>query len=117
MTHLIYLDPLLFQPGDRMSLEEFLQRWEQMPDLKLAELIDGVVYMPSPVSPLHGRRDNIFELILTLYALRTPCCECLPSGTGRMRDVAPHPDLGSYVYPDDAGRGERNRRFARAPPE
>jgi hypothetical protein len=26
------------------------RRWEAMPDLKNAELLDGIVYMPSPIS-------------------------------------------------------------------
>ena len=37
-----------------MSGEEFLRRWEAMPDLKHAELIDGIVHMPSPVSFKHS---------------------------------------------------------------
>jgi hypothetical protein len=39
---------MLLAPGDRMDLKQFLDRWEQEPGLKFAELIDGVVYMPSP---------------------------------------------------------------------
>lgn len=54
MTHLVHLTPLLFNSGDRMTREDFLARWEQMPEVKFAELIDGVVYMPSPVSHLHS---------------------------------------------------------------
>ncbi len=40
-------------PGQRMSREEFLRRWEQLPHLKYAELIGGVVYTPSPLSLPH----------------------------------------------------------------
>ena len=35
--------------GDRLTRDEFERRYEAMPDLKKAELIEGVVYMPSPV--------------------------------------------------------------------
>jgi hypothetical protein len=35
-----------------MDPDEFLSRWERMPDVKFAEFIDGVVYMPSPVTRL-----------------------------------------------------------------
>ena len=31
--------------GDRMSRNEFLGRWEQIPEIKRAELIDGMVYL------------------------------------------------------------------------
>ena len=44
--------PVLLPPlhdGDRLTSDEFIRRWEAMPDLKHAELIDGIVQMPSPV--------------------------------------------------------------------
>ncbi len=48
------------QNGDRMTREEFLRRWEQLPDLKNAELIDGVVYLASPVSFRHASYESLF---------------------------------------------------------
>ena len=38
------------QPGDHLTVEEFERRYQAMPYLKKAELIEGVVYMPSPVT-------------------------------------------------------------------
>ena len=38
------------QNGDRLTRAEFERRYEAMPHVKKAELIEGVVYMPSPVS-------------------------------------------------------------------
>ena len=35
--------------GDHLTREEFERRYSAMPELKRAELIEGVVYMPSPV--------------------------------------------------------------------
>jgi hypothetical protein len=43
--------------GQRLTREEFLRRWEAMPELKFAELINGVVYMPSPQTSDHGRTE------------------------------------------------------------
>ena len=46
-------DPSLIpplQPGDHLTREEFERRYDATPGLKKAELIDGVVYMPPPVS-------------------------------------------------------------------
>ena len=37
------------EQGDHLTRDEFERRYEAMPDLKKAELIEGVVYMPSPV--------------------------------------------------------------------
>jgi Uma2 family endonuclease len=48
--------PISLEPGDCMTREEFHRRYLARPDIKKAELIDGVVYMPSPVrGPQHGR--------------------------------------------------------------
>jgi Uma2 family endonuclease len=59
--------------GDRLSREEFERRFEAMPELKKAELIEGVVYVPSPV---RIRRHGIphFNLIgwLAAYQVVTP---------------------------------------------
>ncbi len=44
--------------GDFLSRDEFLRRWEAMPHVKRAELIRGVVYMPSPVSMDHGDAES-----------------------------------------------------------
>src|SRR5438270_3911413 len=35
--------------GDRLTRDEFERRYDAMPRLKKAELIEGVVHMPSPV--------------------------------------------------------------------
>src|SRR5437763_10335054 len=35
--------------GDRLTREEFERRFDAMPGLKKAELIEGIVYMGSPV--------------------------------------------------------------------
>ncbi len=38
------------QDGDRLTRAEFERRYEAMPELKKAELIEGVVHMGSPVT-------------------------------------------------------------------
>ena len=35
--------------GDRLTRSDFEQRYDAMPHVKKAELIEGIVYMPSPV--------------------------------------------------------------------
>src|SRR5437762_1823862 len=39
--------------GDRLTRDEFERRYDAMPHLKKAELIEGVVYVPSPVRQRH----------------------------------------------------------------
>jgi hypothetical protein len=48
--------------GDRLTRREFERRYNAMPDVKKAELIEGVVYMPSPT------RANICLLRPTVMA-------------------------------------------------
>jgi len=39
----------LLESGDRLTRAEFHRRYCDRPDLKKAELVEGVVYVPSPV--------------------------------------------------------------------
>lgn len=39
----------LLRGGEILTRDEFERRYDAMPDLKKAELIGGVVHMPSPV--------------------------------------------------------------------
>ena len=51
-------EPLL-EPGDRLSRREFERRYERMPNVKKAELIEGTVYMPSHLrAKSHGEPHN-----------------------------------------------------------
>lgn len=60
-------------PGDHLTREEFHRRYSARPDIKKAELINGVVYVPSPVrSRFHGRPHGLVVTWLGVYASRTP---------------------------------------------
>ena len=69
------------QNGDRLHTREFLRRYDRMPLAKKAELIEGVVYMGSPVSIRHARPDSIIITWLGTYAAHTPGTEALPNVT------------------------------------
>jgi hypothetical protein len=46
----------LVEPGDRLTGAEFERRYQRMPNLKKAQLIEGTVYLPSPVrARRHGK--------------------------------------------------------------
>ena len=79
--------------GDRLTRDEFMQRWEAMPDLKYAELLDGVVHMASPVSLPHNLLVPRIAWWLIQYADATRGCEVGSDGTWLMgTDTAPQPD-------------------------
>ena len=80
--------------GDRLTGVEFERRYEAMPDLKKAELIDGVVYVGSPVSDDHGSPH--FDMIgwLVFYRMATPGVKGSDNGTVRLdQDNRPQPDI------------------------
>src|SRR3954469_22628621 len=77
--------------GDRLTRDEFERRYDAMPHLKKAELIEGVVFMPSPVRhDKHGRQH--FRLVAWLgnYEAMTPGIEGSDNATARL-DVINEP--------------------------
>lgn len=59
--------------GDHLSRAEFERRYQLHPEIKKAELIEGVVYMPSPVAfTQHGEPHAWLVGWLALYAAATP---------------------------------------------
>jgi Uma2 family endonuclease len=102
VTPLVPLPGLI--TGERMDLEEFLRRWEELPDLKNAELIDEVVYVPSPVSREHGSLDVRIHWWLTHYADATPGCEGGSNSTWLMLGSAAQPDAYLRILPSHGGQ-------------
>jgi Uma2 family endonuclease len=91
--------------GDRLSRAEFERRYAAMPGVKKAELIEGVVYMPSPVSDDHSGAH--FDLItwLGLYRLATPGVVGGDNGTLRLDlDNEPQPDAFLRILASHGGQ-------------
>lgn len=86
--------PPPLREGEHLTREEFIRRWEAMPDLKHAELLDGVVYMPSSVAYPHNSFHYRIAHWLGHYEDATPGCEGGAEGTWLLApDSAPQPDL------------------------
>jgi Putative restriction endonuclease len=104
--------------GDFLSREEFLRRWEAMPRIKRAELIGGVVYMPSPVSLEHGDTESSLGTWLGVYGAATPGCRPSHDTTWLMgEDDAPQPDLSLRILPEYGGQSHVDGRYASGAPE
>jgi len=59
--------------GDRLHSREFLRRYEAMPEVKKAELVNGMVFMGSPVrADVHAAPDSLVQGWLLTYAAHTP---------------------------------------------
>jgi hypothetical protein len=105
-------EPPALQNGDRLRTQEFLRRYEAMPELKKAELIEGVVYMGSPVSAEeHSEPDGLIHTWLGLYAAHTPRVRFFPNATVILdTDNAAQPDACLCL---NTGRGGRTRITAK----
>ncbi|MDX2153136.1 MAG: Uma2 family endonuclease [Bryobacteraceae bacterium] len=117
MTHLAHINPLLFAPGDALSRDEFLALWERMPAIKFAELIDGLVYIPSPLSFDHGRYDLLSHAFFRHYCDRSGRYQGLANATWLMLESAPQPDLALRLLPEFGGRTEVENSLAKGVPD
>jgi Uma2 family endonuclease len=98
-------EPLL-EPGDRLSRDEFERRYQRMPNVKKAELIEGIVYVPSPVrAGKHAEPHSHLAGWLALYVSETPGVRCFDNPTVRLdMDNEPQPDLVLMKLPDNGGQ-------------
>ncbi len=83
------------EQGDHLSGEEFERRYEAMPGLKKAELINGRVYMSSPVRfDRHSEQHGWFAIWLGIYSVSTPGVRMGDNATVRMdENEYPQPDV------------------------
>jgi Uma2 family endonuclease len=110
--------PPLLRDGDRLTRDEFLRRWERLPELKRAELIDGVVYMPSPISYVHDNYHFRLNCWLGFYVMETPDCRGGNSGTWLMApDSAPQPDLTLTRTSESGGQSRLEQGYSAGSPE
>ena len=102
-SHFVELPPL--KNGDRLTREEFERRYEALPDVKKAELINGVVYMGSPVR--FGKHSEPHAALLTwlgTYAAFTQGVRLGDNATVRLEaDTEPQPDALLRIEPEGGG--------------
>src|SRR5688572_12204323 len=106
--------------GDKLTRDEFERRYNAMPDLKKAELIEGIVYMGSPVRHLqHGRPDRVLSGWLTFYEDATSGLDSSTNATLLLDfDNEAQPDL-LLRLPEQAGGRSRitSDGYLEGPPE
>lgn len=83
------------ESGDRLTRHEFERRYHAMPDTKKAELIEGVVYVASPLRfRSHGKPHGDLIIWLETYKVSTPDIELGDNATVRLDlDNEPQPDV------------------------
>ncbi len=94
------------EPGDHLTRDEFERRYDAMPDLKKAELIEGVVYMASPVRfEKHGQPHVIVSFWLASYLTKTPFVEAGDNVSVRLDGKnMPQPDVAMIITPSKGGQ-------------
>ena len=119
MPNLAVALPPSLHEGDRLSSAEFLTRWQAMPELKQAELIDGVVFcLPSPVSISHGSAHRDISARLWLYTEATPGCESGLETTWVMSaSSVPQPDVHLRILPEYGGQSSESGDYCAGAPE
>jgi hypothetical protein len=110
-------EPPPFFSGDRLSRDEFLRRWELHPHIKKAELIGGIVYMPSPVTVEHGDMEGDVGGWLTVYKAATPGTASGHNTTSFLLDDTSQPDLNLRILPDYGGGSWVEGKYLHGIPE
>ena len=84
---------LPLENGDRLTRNEFERRYQAMSQIKKAELIEGRVYMASPVRVIHGQPHAYIMTWLGVYCAATPGTQFADNTTVRLdTDNEPQPD-------------------------
>jgi Uma2 family endonuclease len=105
-------------PGERLDQKTFHARYEAMPPGTRAELIGGVVYMPSPVSWLHGQFHMRLSHWLQEYADATPGTECFDAASTILGPRSePQPDLSLLIFPQGGGQTAKQGQYIKGAPE
>lgn len=82
------------ESGDRLTRTEFERRYQATPENFKAELIEGVVYVASPVRVFHGTPHAAVVTWLGVYQALTPGVSAADNTTTRLDvDNEPQPDV------------------------
>ena len=90
---------LPLESGDRLSRAEFERRYHAHPEIKKAELIEGVVFVASPVrTRKHGIPHSHIITWAGVYCAATPSIEVADNNTLRLDlDNEPQPDVAVWI--------------------
>jgi Uma2 family endonuclease len=112
--------PPPLESGDHLRRAEFERRYEAMPWVKKAELVEGVVYMGSPVrNRSHGKPHGMIIGWLAAYMAATPGVELSDNATVRLDlDNEPQPDALLRIEPEAGGHSRVSEDdYIEGPPE
>lgn len=107
------------EAGDHLNQVTFHERYKAMPPGFRAELIGGVVIVPSPLSREHGVFHALIMGWLTNYWIATPGTEARDNATAILGESSePQPDAALIIDPAYGGQsGYSEDGYATGPPE
>ena len=105
--------------GDRLDREEFMRRYEAIPDFDQAELVEGVVLMASPVSvESHAQPHSKMMTLLGVYDANTVGCTSGDNATIELDNKnAPQPDCFLRIEDAYGGQSRVHDRYISGAPE
>ena len=110
--------PRTLVEGQWLDQPTFHALYEAMPPGTRAELIDGVVYMPSPVGLAHGIAQVPVIVWLDYYAEKTPGVQVMDNATTILGwKSEPQPDGLLRILPECGGRTSNRGGFVHGAPE
>lgn len=91
--------------GERMDQRTFHERYLRTPPDFRAELVEGIVYVMSPLRIKHGRPDHRFSGVLFAYCAATPGTEGQNNTTTIMGErTEPQPDSALVILEEYGGQ-------------
>jgi Uma2 family endonuclease len=110
------LPPL--ENGDHLDQKTFHARYEAMPESTRAELIAGVVIMPSPLKKPHGREHGRLTSWVFQYVDATPGTDVFVGATTNLGpDSEPQPDVNLLIAPTKGGQTREEDEYIVGLPE
>jgi Uma2 family endonuclease len=112
---------LTLENGDRLSGAEFERRYAAMPDIRKAELIEGVVHLPPAALRFrsHGQPHSHLTGWLSFYAALTPGVSTAIEPTTKLNPRNyPQPDVVLMIDSNRGGQAHLNKEdYLEGPPE
>ena len=107
------------EAGDHLDQPTFHERYKAMPPAFRAELIGGVVLVPSPLSPGHGFHHALVMAWLVNYWIATPGTKAGDNMTTILGETSePQPDGALIIDPASGGQtGVSEDEYITGPPE
>jgi Uma2 family endonuclease len=110
------LPPL--ENGDHLDQKTFHARYEAMPDGTRAELIGGIVIMPSPLKRPHGKHHKALNRWLDEYEEATPGIEGFCAASAILGPESElQPDLSLLIFPEYGGQTWEEDEYIVGAPE